>query len=118
MRLALVAIAALVLAASAAASRSPGVPERRAIELAVRFFPGIGRNHTVRFSQIRISTVDPRYAYAREPHGEPIGPADWLLRLRPIGWRVVWFGTAAPFCRVAPAAVRRDLLGSAVCRRG
>ena len=120
MRLALLAALALVLATPAAASRAPPVPERRAIELAVRFFPGVGRNHTVRVSSVRISTVDPHYAYARvfarEPLGQPIGPADWLFRLRPIGWRVVWFGTTAPLCRVAPAAVRLDLLGSTRCR--
>lgn len=120
MRLAVLAAVVLVLAAPATASRVPAVPEKRAIELAVRFFPGVGRNHTIRVSSVRISTVDPDYAYARvfarEPLGEPIGPADWLFRLRPIGWRVVWFGTTAPPCRVAPAAVRLDLLGSTRCR--
>lgn len=118
--LVLAAALALLLAAPAGASRAPRVPEKRGIELAVRYLPGVGRNYTVRVADVRISTVDSRFAYARvfarEPHGEPIGPADWLFRLRPTGWRVAWFGTVRPLCGVAPGTVLRDLLGSPRCR--
>jgi hypothetical protein len=120
--LAVALLVALACAAPASASRSPTPPEKRAIELAVRFAPMMGRGNRIAFRKVRVSTVDARYAltaqFVRDPHGSPIGSSTALLHRDAGGWRVVFLGSDMPSCSSAPRRVRVDLIGTAVCARG
>lgn len=113
-------VAAATLTGSASASRAPTRTEAGAIEFAVQTFPTVGRTLRVRFTQIRVSTSDRRFASARtdirDTKGSRLGFVQWLLR-RGSGrlWRVVWYGAKQPPCRAAPASVRTDVFGSARC---
>lgn len=115
---ALAVLIALVVAASALACSSPSPPaQRRAIVAAIRKQPAAAG--VTRVERVRISTVDRRFASAvtfpRDKAGNVLARDSWLVRHYPSGWRVVFVGSDMPPCKVAPAEVRRDLLGSAVC---
>jgi hypothetical protein len=114
---ALAVLIALVVALPAFAWSSPSPAQRRAIVAAIRKKPAAAG--VTRVERVRISTVDRRYASAvtfpRDKAGNVLHRDSWLVRHYPSGWRVVFVGSDAPPCKVAPAAVRRDLLGSAVC---
>ena len=109
--------AAVVLAAPVCAWRSPSTAERRAIVVAIRRNPAASSVRNVQ--RVRISTVDRLFASAvtfpRDKAGHVLSRDAWLLRHRVRGWRVIFVGSDMPPCQVAPAAVRRELLGSAVC---
>ena len=114
---ALAILTALVVAASAFAWSSPSPAQRRAIVAAIRKQPAA--SGVMRVERVRISTVDRRFASAvtfpRDKAGNILARDSWLVRHYPSGWRVVFVGSDAPPCKVASAAVRRDLLGYAVC---
>ena len=116
-RPALVVAAALILAAPVYAWRSPSTSERRAVAAVIRKNPAASSVTSVQ--RVRISTIDRRFAsavtFARDKAGHPLGRDAWLLRDGARGWRVIFVGSDMPPCYVATAAVRRDLLGSAVC---
>jgi hypothetical protein len=118
-RLLVVTLAALALAGGAWASRAPTPKERSAIEFAVRFAPTMGRGNKLTFEKIRVSTVNARFAMAvvsvRSADGSPIGKPTVLLHHDARAWRVVFIGTDAPPCNVAPVKVRADLLGTRAC---
>ena len=118
-------VAALAVACAWAAptdaSRAPTTKEKPQIEFAVRFFPTVGRQNTVQFTQVRVSTVDSRYAEARvavrDPGGKWIAGLTALLR-HASGWQVVFLGDTPPPCAAPPAKVRFDLLGTFSCHTG
>ena len=116
---ALAVLTALVIAAPVFAWSSPSPAQRRAIVAAIRKKPAAAG--VTRVERVRISTVDRRFASAvtlpRDSAGNVLARDSWLVRHYPSGWRVVFVGSDAPPCKVAPAAVRRELLGSAVCFR-
>jgi hypothetical protein len=116
---ALAVLIALVVAVPAFAWSSPSPTQRRAIVAAIRKKPAAAG--VTRVERVRISTVDRRFASAvtfpRDKAGNVLARDSWLVRHYPSGWRVVFVGSDLPPCKVAPAAVRRDLLGSAVCFR-
>jgi hypothetical protein len=116
---ALVVLTALVVAAPVLAWSSPSFAERRAIVGAIRKKPAAAG--VTRVERVRISTVDRRFASAvtlpRDNAGNVLARDSWLVRHYPSGWRVVFVGSDMPPCKVASAAVRRELLGSAVCFR-
>jgi hypothetical protein len=113
----LVGLALLFVAAPALAWRTPSTAQRKAITTAIRRHPAAAERLT--FTLVRVSTADRSYAgvrtFGRDRNGDPVGNAEWLLRRRTSGWRVVFAGSDLPWCDVAPAAVRRDLLGSTAC---
>lgn len=113
---ALAVLIALVVGVPAFAWSSPS-PERRAIVAAIRNEPAAAGVRRV--ERVRISTVDRRFAsaatYARDKAGNVVAQDKWLVRHYSSGWRVVFVGSDMPPCKVAPMAVRRDLLGSAAC---
>ena len=115
-RVAMVGLVALVVAAPAYAWRSPSADERRAIVAAIRKNPAAHGVSSVQ--RLRVST-DRRFASAvtfpRDKAGRVLRRDSWLVRHSARGWRVLFVGSDMPPCHVAPAAVRRDLLGSAVC---
>jgi hypothetical protein len=117
-RLAAPLVLALLLAAPALAGRAPTATERSGIEFAVRFFPTVGRQNTVAFTRVRVSTADTRYAGAlarvRDAHGGSLGTIGAVLK-RTNGWTVIVLGTPPLRCTGVPAPVRADL-GHAVCR--
>ena len=114
---ALAVLIALVVAASAFAWSSPSPAQRRAIVAAIRKQPAA--SGVMRVERVRISTVDRRFASAvtfpRDKAGNVLHRDSWLVRHYASGWRVVFVGSDAPPCKVASAAVRRDLRGSAAC---
>jgi hypothetical protein len=116
---ALVGLIALVVAAPVLAWSSPSAAERRAIVGAIRKKPAAAG--VKRVERVRISTVDRRFASAitvpRDKAGNVLARDRWVVRHYPSGWRVVFVGSDVPPCKVAPAGVRRDLLGSAACFR-
>jgi hypothetical protein len=116
---ALAVLTALVVAVPALAWSSPSPTQRRAIVAAIRKEPAAAG--VTRVERVRISTLDRRFASAvtfpRDKAGYVLARDSWLVRHYPNGWRVVFVGSDAPPCKVASAAVRRDLLGSAVCFR-
>ena len=116
---ALGALIVLVVAAPAFAWSSPSPAQRRAIVAAIRKKPAA--SGVARVERVRISTVDRRFASAvtfpRDKAGNVLARDSWLVRHYPGGWRVVFVGSDMPPCKVASAAVRHDLLGSAVCFR-
>jgi hypothetical protein len=114
---ALVVLAALVVPAAALAWSSPSTAQRRIIVAAIRKKPAaLG---VKRVDRVRISTVDSRFASAvtvpRDSAGNVLARDRWLVRDYSGHWRVVFVGSDVPPCKVAPAAVRRDLLGSSAC---
>ncbi|MGZ4409246.1 MAG: hypothetical protein ACXVY6_10715 [Gaiellaceae bacterium] len=114
---ALVVLAALVVAAPAFAWSSPSPAQRQAIVATIRKKPAA--SGVKRVERVRISTVDRRFASAvtvpRDKAGNVLARDRWLVRHYRSGWRVVFVGSDETPCKVAPAAVRRDLLGSAAC---
>jgi len=116
---ALVVLTAVLVAVPAFAWSSPSRAQRRAIVAAIRKQPAA--SGVTRVERVRISTVDRRFASAvtfpRDKAGNVLARDSWLVRHYPGGWRVVFVGSDMPPCKVASAAVRRDLLGSAVCFR-
>jgi hypothetical protein len=114
---ALAVLIALVVAVPAFAWSSPSPAQRRAIVAAIRKKPAA--SGVKRVERVRISTVDRQFASAvtvpRDKAGNVLARDSWLVRHYPSGWRVVFVGSDMPPCKVASAAVRRDLLGSAVC---
>ena len=114
---ALAALIALVGAASALAWLPPSSAQRRAIVAAIRKKPAA--SGVARIERVRISTVDRRFASAvtvpRDKSGNILARDKWLVRHSSSGWRVVFVGSDMPPCKVAPAAVRRDLLGTRAC---
>jgi hypothetical protein len=113
----LVVLVALVVAAPIFAWSSPSAAQRQAIVAAIRKKPAA--SGVKRAEHVRISTVDRRFASAvtvpRDRAGHVLALDRWLVRHGDRGWRVVFVGSDVPPCKVAPAAVRRDLLGFAAC---
>ncbi len=113
MRLALAGtLLALVAAAPAWATRAPTTTERKAIVEAVRFFPTVGRQNTLIFTAVGVSSTAPAWGYAiARVTGN--GTIAALVR-RTKGWQVVALGKRPLACTRAPAAVRREF--GSVCR--
>ncbi len=115
-------LGALAVAAPALAWRQPSNAERATIEGSVLEHSSQAGVTAFRFDSVRVSTVDRRYASAVTDvtmKGRQRIRNRWLLREdgdTPAGWRVIFVGTDWPSCKVAPAAVRKDLLDSAMCR--
>jgi hypothetical protein len=112
------AVALIALALLAVAWRAPTAAERQAIERTVRANPSASGWTVLRFRSVRVSTVDRDYASADTDvflKGEKGDGPSWLLRKGVHGWRVIFVGTDMPPCKVAPAAVRRDLFNTAIC---
>lgn len=115
---------ALVLVAPAHASRAPTTTEKAKIEFAVRYFPPLGRQNTIAFKTIRVSTVDGRYALVRaavhDASGDLVGNDAFLVQRTNL-WNVIWVGrgskTSPLACDAAPEKVRLDLLGTTACQR-
>jgi hypothetical protein len=114
LRVALVVVLVSLLGATAAfGSRAPSASERAAIVAAIEASPSSG--HSRGYERIRVSSVDPHYASAVTTYGPDSQKPDWLLHSTGGAWHVVYVGTDMPDCDAAPAAVRRDLLRSAIC---
>jgi hypothetical protein len=113
----LAVLAALVVAAPIFAWSSPSAAQRQAIVAAIRKKPAA--SGVKRVEHVRISTVDRRFASAvtvpRDKAGHVLALDRWLVRHYYGGWRVVFVGSDMPPCKVASAAVRRDLLGYVAC---
>jgi len=111
------AAAVALLGPAAFAKRPPTLSERTAIRSAIDAFiakpgsPAASDNRTV---SIRVAT--PGAHYARVNLNSPsAGPSVVLLRLRSGAWRVIAFGSADFACRLAPAAVWKDLFPRGFC---
>jgi hypothetical protein len=88
------------------------------IEHAVRTNRASAGDTKETFVEVRVSRADHRYAVARTDEVFRGGREDntgWLLRRTDSGWQVIFVGSDDPPCSVAPARVRKDLLGSGVC---
>ncbi len=115
-------VIALACAVGASSARAPTATEKAAILLV---FNQPGRSFAAKCVRIRVSTVSPRWAMLTGPRRIPtecletgqVGDGFVIFR-RPSGssqaWRNVYEGSEFPPCSV-PAAVRRDLFGSAEC---
>jgi hypothetical protein len=115
------ALSLLVAAAPAAASKRPTARQAAAITHAVQTSIVGGMNRVPRnryvVSHRRISTVEPRWAYARiQPRKrfQSTFQSAYVMLVNPAGtrtWVVVDLGSAQVGCGVVPAAVISDLLG-------
>lgn len=115
------ALAILVGAAPAAASKRPSASQAAAITRAVQTSQVGGVNRVPRdryvVSHRRISTVEKAWAYAQiQPRKrfEDTFQGAYVMLVNPSGtrtWVVVDLGTAQVGCGIVPAAVIADLLG-------
>jgi len=114
------AVAVLIVGLTAGlafAKRKPTPAERAAILAAMVAFinkpnsPAASDNRVV---SIRVATPGGRYARVNLT-SPSAGPSIALLRLRAGAWRVIAFGSADFACRLAPAAVWRDLFPKGFC---
>jgi hypothetical protein len=80
------------------AAHAPTAKERSEIAFAVRYFPTIGRQNTIKVTSVRVSSADPRWGEARftvrDPNGHLIGPLGAILE-RSSAWGVVFLGAFA-----------------------
>ncbi len=101
--------------------------EVAAIERAVRADPSSRDTAQLWFTEVRISTIDPSYAYvhleytAKCPGCKPL-PANSggqggiaIVRRNAGGWHETWAGSVPPWCGDLPTAVRQEFFNTAGC---
>jgi hypothetical protein len=102
----------------ALAKRAPTSAERPAILATIDAFiqkPGSPAASDNRVVSIRLNTPGAHYARVNL-NSASAGPAIALVRLRYGAWRVIAFGSADFRCKLAPAAIWRDLFPRGFCR--